>query len=597
MGLINIPCYAYIDGGTRGVTNQIIADDSAYQTLKQVWESAGKPTSSYSMIARWQDSTYTTEQSHKVLNDYFNSYVISNKLKFYVANTLTPGTDISAMLHDYGVVGIVPYFFAQTTNTVTKLVTLDNVDLFSTYTGSKVMGQIAYDSLTQNSSSTGVNFVFNSINMTTATGQVNLELIIYPSDITTGDSITGGSYSDLNDPVFRIKIMFSVNGSAIDDIVLYWNGNLKGYDFANLVNFYNGVNVHTPGTTEDDLENPYGYDGTSTTGGGNGKYGDIDGIEATDIPNLPTINAASLGLITLYNPSAATINSLANYLWSGMFDPDTFKKLFADPMGCMIGLSIVPATSGTGGTKNIKFGSTDTGISCSYLSSNYCSVDCGSLSIDEYVGSFMDYEPYCKISIFLPYIGFKDLSADDLMGGSINVVYHIDVLSGNCIAFIHHSVKGVMYSYSGTCITNIPLTAQSYASALQSYYTGLAGVLGTAVGSIGGGAAGLATTAGQLATTAMNQLFNSKPQFQRSGSAGGASGIMGVQTPFLIIQRPRFSVPNQVQKYIGQTSNISSQLGSLSGFTMVEYIHLHGIAATSEELAEIEAKLKEGVIL
>ena len=26
MGLINIPCYAYIDGGTRGVTNQIIAD-------------------------------------------------------------------------------------------------------------------------------------------------------------------------------------------------------------------------------------------------------------------------------------------------------------------------------------------------------------------------------------------------------------------------------------------------------------------------------------------------------------------------------------------------------------------------------------------
>ena len=596
MGLINIPCYAYIDGGTRGVTNQIIADDNAYQALKKIWEDNGKPITSFARIARWQDATYTTAQAHDVINDYLNSYIVSNKLKFYVANTLPSGSDISDMLHDYSVTGIVPYFFPQTTNTVTKLVTLDNVDLFETYQGSKVMGLIDYDEITHNSSSTGVNYVFNSINMNTSAGQVFLDLTIYPSDITTGNDITGGAYSDTNDPVFKIRIRFDVTGDLIDDINIWWNGALKGSGFNNLVNFYNGVNVNTPGTTEDDLDNPYGYDGTSTTGGGNGKYGDIDGVEATDIPDLPTINAASLGLITLYNPSASTINSLAQFLWSGMFDPDTFKKLFADPMGCLIGLSIVPAIPSTGGSKNIKFGSVDTGINCSYLSSNYCNIDCGSLSVDEYVGSFLDYDPYCKISIFLPYIGFHTLSADDLVGGSINVQYNIDVLSGNCIAFIKHSTKGVLYSYSGTCITNVPLTGQSFSGALEAYYTGLSGIAGAALGS-GGSAAGLVGVASETAKTAMNTMFHSKPDFQRSGGMGGAAAIMGVQTPFLVIERPRFSVPNQVQKYVGQTSNLSRQLGSLSGFTMVEYVHIHGITATSEEIKEIESKLKEGVIL
>ena len=594
MGLINIPCYAYIDGGIRGVTNQIIADDNAYQVLKSLWEQAGSPSSYNQQLARWRDLTYTTAQAHAVLNDFLNSYIISNKLKFYIANTLPNGSDISDMLHDYSVTGIVPYFFPQTTNNVTKLVTLDNVDLFESYAGHKTMGLIDYDEITHNSSSTGVNFVFNSCNMNTLSGQVFLNLDIYPADITSGNSITGGSYSDENDPVFHIMVRFIITGDVIDDITIW--GSLTRGGFNSLVTFYNGVNVNTPGTTEDDLDNPYGYDGTSTTGGGNGKYGDIDGIEATDIPDLPAINAASLGLITLYNPSASTINSLAQFLWSGMFDPDTFKKLFADPMGCLIGLSIVPAIPTTGGSKNIKFGSVDTGINCSYLSSNYCNVDCGSLSVDEYVGSFLDYDPYCKISIFLPYIGFHTLSADDLVGGSINVQYNIDVLSGNCIAFIKHSTKGVLYSYSGTCITNVPLTGQSFSGALEAYYTGLSGIAGAALGS-GGSAAGLVGVASETAKTAMNTMFHSKPEFQRSGGMGGAAAIMGIQTPFLVIERPRFSVPNQVQKYVGQTSNISRQLGTLSGFTMVEYVHIHGITATSEEIKEIESKLKEGVIL
>lgn len=595
MGLINIPTYAYIDGTTRYNVVQLITDDVIYNKLDEIFKTGSY--GGYSQFVSWSD--VNTTEPDKIINDYFGSHLISNKLKFYCANTI--GTvDLSVINECLGLCKLSVDVFPYTTDLITKLVTLDNVLLYNN-TGVVHMGSLTYNDITHNYTLKGTNFFDlysnQQINISEESEIITLDLVILPEDVIQGDSINGMAHYE-HDNYYHIEVRFRCDTANdwVEDISISFHG-VNNWEWSNLTNYFDGVEVDTPGTVVDDLENPYGYEGTSGSGGGHGKYGDIDGIEPTDIPDLPTINAASLGLITLYNPSAVTINSLANYLWSGMFDPDTFKKLFADPMGCMIGLSIVPATSGTGGSKNIKFGNTDTGINCSYLTSNYCSVDCGSLSIDEYVGSFMDYEPYCKISIFLPYIGFRDLSADDLMGGSINVVYHIDVLSGNCIAFIHHSVKGVMYSYSGTCITNIPLTAQSFSSALQSYYTGLAGVLGTAIGGMGSGMAGLAATGGQLASTAMNQLFNSKPTFQRSGSSGGASGIMGVQTPFLIIQRPRFSVPYNIQYFAGQTSNMTMNLGDCSGFTMVEHCHLDGLNATTEEITEIEIMLKAGVIL
>ena len=72
---------------------------------------------------------------------------------------------------------------------------------------------------------------------------------------------------------------------------------------------------------------------------------------------------------------------------------------------------------------------------------------------------------------------------------------------------------------------------------------------------------------------------------------------MGVQKPFVVIERPNISVPNNVQHYMGQTSNITMNLGSCKGMTVCEAVHLNGISATSDELSEIESLLKAGVIL
>lgn len=352
----------------------------------------------------------------------------------------------------------------------------------------------------------------------------------------------------------------------------------------------------------DDISNPYGDDGTSTTGGGDGELpggpGGLDFIDPTDIPDLPSVSAVATGFITMYNPTSSNLSALGSFLWSGQFDLDTYKKLFADPMQGIIGLGIVPKLPNSAGSRNIMFGNVDTGVNCSYLASQYASQDCGSVNIQKYVGSFMDYSPYVKISMFLPYIGFVNLGTDDIMGGSINVKYNIDVLTGDCIAFIKHDTKGVLYAYHGNCLTNVPVSGQNYANALKNYYESVAGIIpATTNGAAGGPIGAIAGAATGALNAASNVVLNSKPTFQRSGNIGGSAGILGVQKPFVIIERPNISVPNKVQHYIGQTSNITMGLGECSGLTVVEAVHLNGISATSKELAEIDSLLKGGVIL
>ena len=347
-----------------------------------------------------------------------------------------------------------------------------------------------------------------------------------------------------------------------------------------------------------DTDNPYGEGGSATVGGGDGKYGDIDATDGTAVPDLPALSAVDTGFISLYNPTTANLKSLYQFLWSNLFDLNTFKKLFADPMDCLISLGITPCVPASSGATNIMFGNVDSGVNATELSTQFAQVDCGSVDIDKYVGSFLDYSPYVKIQLFLPYIGFVHLGTDDIMGGSINVTYNCDCLSGECIAFVSHSSRGVLYSYHGNCRAELPITGANYAASLKNYYEQLSGIIPATINGASGGPMGaIAGFAGSALSAAESVMLNNKPDFQRSGSCAGSAGMIGVQTPFVVIERPRFSVPNKIQQYAGQTSNITMYLGDCRGYTAVDFVHLDGLNATADEITEIEDLLYKGVIL
>lgn len=332
--------------------------------------------------------------------------------------------------------------------------------------------------------------------------------------------------------------------------------------------------------------NPYEPGGSSETGGGEGSFDNTS--TPINIPNLPTLSAASTGFISLFNPTLSELNDLASYLWSDLFEINGWKKLFADPMDAILGLSIVPVAVPSGGTREVKVGNIGTGKSLTIAASQFVEVDCGSIDVNEYWGAYLDYEPYTQAQIFLPYIGTRPISVDEIMGKTVRVVYHVDILTGACCCFVKCG-DSVLYTYNGQCSIPIPITGANYASVVNGVIS-IAASVGSLVAT-GGSSAPTAIPA--IASSAVNQM---KPQVEKSGSISGSAGVLNMQTPYLILIRPRQALPSRQNGFIGYPSLITVQLTELKGYTEVQSIHLENIPATQEELAEIESLLKGGVI-
>lgn len=330
--------------------------------------------------------------------------------------------------------------------------------------------------------------------------------------------------------------------------------------------------------------------GSGTGSGTGGGTGDFNGTtEDVNIPDLPTLSAVDTGLISLFNPSSAQLKTLANYLWGDVFDLSTWKKIFADPMDAILGLSIVPVNVPSSGSASLTIGNISTGITLPKVSSQYVTVDCGTINVNEYWGAYLDYSPYTQAEIYLPFIGIHPMTIDDIMGKPVHVVYHIDVLSGACCAYIKCG-GSVLYSFVGQCSCSIPITSNDWTNVINGTIS-IAASIGTMVAT-GGASAPMAIPG--MAATATNSL---KPTVEKSGAMGGMGGMLGVQNPYIILTRPRQAIPAYQNTFTGYPSFITKTLSECSGYTEVESIHLENVPATDVELQEINDLLKSGVII
>ena len=345
----------------------------------------------------------------------------------------------------------------------------------------------------------------------------------------------------------------------------------------------NGV---TPTPEETD---PFAPGGIADQGGGDGDF-TPHGEDITD-PEIPDVDAVSTGFITLFNPSVSELNSLASYMWSGGFDVNTFKKLFANPMDCILGLSILPKIVPNGGSTTVLVGNISTGVSMTKAARQYIKYDCGSITISRFSNSFLDYEPYTKINLYLPFIGMHQISTDDVMNKTLQVKYTVDILSGACVAFV---IAGgtTLYTFIGQCAASVPITSQDWSTMINGVL-GAVGSLASMAGSIATG--NIAGAIGGAASMAQN-VVNSKPSVEHSGNMGGMGGMLGIKTPYIIIERPAQAIPAKQNELTGYPSFVTKNFSDLQGYNEVYATHLENISATETELREIESLLKSGVI-
>lgn len=399
--------------------------------------------------------------------------------------------------------------------------------------------------------------------------------------------VTGIQFGDMT---FYINILLGHSGEVTSNVP-YQDLTSTFPDGINITELFRAIATFAQIRFSD----PYREGGISGPGGGGGSFD----FTSTDIPipTLPTVGAYNTGFISLYKPTDSELRALAAYLWSGPFDLDNFKKIFANPMDCILGLHIIP-TAGShplGAASALTVGNISTGLSMQRLSEQYFELDCGTITIDPKWGTYLDYAPYSKLSLFLPYIGFVTISPDDCMGGTIRVVYHVDVLSGSCCVYVYcASNQGAdshtLYTFTGGCACDCPVTEGQYTNGL---FGSLRGGIGLAAGLLSASPAGIMGGIEEAANAALSMV---KPDVGRSGSFGGSAGLMGIQYPYLVLTIPKMCTPGGQNVYRGYPSFVTEDLGSINGYASVEITHMENMSATDDEVSEIMGLLGEGVI-
>lgn len=337
---------------------------------------------------------------------------------------------------------------------------------------------------------------------------------------------------------------------------------------------------------------PQDYD-PSRPGGGDGNYSDES--DPIDFPGLPTGGALACGAIHAFSVNTTVITQLFQKLWStSIFDMATWQKLVSSPLDCIISLHALPVAPTVGSDRDIWFGNFNTELDAPIVASQYVTIDAGYIDLIKFFGSAMDFSPYTKVSIFLPFSGIHDLATEDVQGSRIHVKYNIDVLTGDCVINVKCG-QSVLYKFVGNMKMQIPITSRDD-NALGNTIKGSVGMI---AGAILGGAVGNAPGAIAGATlSAAASVAAHKVTVSRSGELTGNTGILDEFVPYLIIHRPQQSLAVNYNKFKGYPSNLTLTLGSCQGYTEVEHIHLTGITgATDTELEMIESQLKAGVII
>ena len=382
--------------------------------------------------------------------------------------------------------------------------------------------------------------------------------------------------------------------------------NFTMYALSNTSGGGGGIEPDTP-TPGDDPYSPGGYSGSgggpAPTGGtgttGNGGLHD-DTSDAISTPSTPSDVVVSSGIFTAYNPSASQLASFASALWNMQVSDinDVLRFLFGgDAFNAIIGLHLLPVAPSTGSSSSIKLGNWDTGVSAPKITSQYAQVSFGSVLLPEYWGNCIDYAPYTRVQLALPYIGMVDVDTDDVLGSTNTLTYNIDVLSGALCAMLH-CVKGnltsVIYQWSGSCAVDLPITGANKNAIIGAI--GASGVVTSmAFSAAGGGLLGGLAASAALAGSAASAYGTAKGKVQKNGNFGSHAGALGIMTPYFIVSRPVQSVPTTWQADKGYPANISAQLGTVTGYTEVSEINLE-CSGTEAEKKEIIDLLKKGVI-
>lgn len=297
-------------------------------------------------------------------------------------------------------------------------------------------------------------------------------------------------------------------------------------------------------------------------------------------------------LTTTYVSNATRLQALGDFLWSSSF-LDNILLVNNNPIENVISVKMFPFTLPTGADSTIVLGNVDTEVPTNKLpdSYNYYHVY-GSVKVPSYYNNFMDYAPYTRILLYLPFYGTLELDNSLIIDRSLKIAYIVDVVTGACSIDIYadDSLITVVSCQVGI---DIPITSSNRAQVESAILTNtLTSVVsgakvGGGVGAVVGGVGGALMSAGHC-----------KYNTQTSGTPSSATELYNVSVPMLIIDRPKYREISGFAHNKGKMCMLTKKLSDVSGFSIFdENIDLSGVGCTETEQEILRNLLKTGIYL
>lgn len=363
---------------------------------------------------------------------------------------------------------------------------------------------------------------------------------------------------------------------------------------------YNGIayNVNYHGITINPTELEYREADVSNDIEQGGGYG--TGTMPADnisIPALPAINMSDTGA-TLYSLNALQMKAFRSWLWSSDWQ-DNIKKIRNDPMQNIIGISITDVPISSGLNALIYVGNVASTVEANVISNAFVEVDCGTISLNEYYGTFADYEPFCATTLFLPKVGFVQIPADACVNNTIHVIYHIELSSGEGLCYViltskRDNVSYIWNTYTCHVNSNVTLSAQDHTQQLVALSNAIINTTTTAAGAVANPSV-VPSAVASIASNCLNVATTKNPT-QTKGNIGNMSAIMCYKKPYLLINRTNLAKPSSFQENNGYLINYTAKIQGHTGFLKTRDYHCE-FNAPYNHRAEIERLLDTGVII
>ena len=343
--------------------------------------------------------------------------------------------------------------------------------------------------------------------------------------------------------------------------------------YQNIVNGNDGSSITVVNYDDD----PDGYDDDDDD------YHDPTDNE-DDTPDDSTDISVSGEVCKTFKIDQIELKKLSQFLWSSDFF-DNILLVNNSPIENIISLKALIGTVGTtGSSQTLTLGNVTTTANVVPCNESI-TINVGTITLPRKYNNFLDFEPYTKVQIYLPFYGCAMLDSSLVIGRSITIKYIIDVITATAKIKIIHDDK-TLYEFKCTCGSDLPITSSNRASVEMGYLSSGVGM-------------GISVASGNLLGGLASGLSMAQSQYH-SSTSGNVSGVLNFHDSRMVtvlVDRPVYTELRNFNKTHGRMCNLSKTLSNLTGFTKCADNVQIPFNCLDEERTMIIEQLVNGVII